>query len=436
MKRYRTSILLISVIFILIQLQPGNAQQPRNGPAMPIGIQPAVNQYSEQTTDSLIQSLMDQTNLDTLIHFVNILSGEDSVTINDSTYLLLSRNVLHPHNDLAADFIFLTLSRFGLITYNQIYSTTGRNVYGIKTGTEYPDQKFIICAHYDCSPAQPPAPGADDNASGTAAVLEAARILSQVVTPYTIIFALWDEEEIGHFGSTFFAQQVYQSGEDVHGVVNLEMFGWDSNDDGLIDIHTRPIANSIELANLVEYLENYYSLGLTPIIYNPGTTQSDHGSFWNYGYSALVFSDAFFGGDFNPFYQTSNDRIVHFNLDYFHNLSKLAVATIANLAIYNFPTQLENQEYTYITGFVLQQNYPNPFNPNTTIEFSLPNTEFVTLKIYNILGEEVATLVSEKFTAGKYKYEWDASRLASGVYLYRLEAGNNFIKTKKLILLK
>ena len=214
------------------------------------------------------------------------------------------------------------------------------------------------------------------------------------------------------------------------------MFGWDSNDDGLIDIHTRPIANSIELANLVEFLENHYGLGLTPIIYNPGTTASDHASFWNYGYSALVFSEAFFGGDFNPFYQTSNDRIVHFNLDYFHNLSKLAVATIANLAIYNFPTQLENQEYTYITGFVLQQNYPNPFNPNTTIEFSLPNTEFVTLKIYNILGEEVATLVSEKFTAGKYKYEWDASRLASGVYLYRLEAGNNFIKTKKLILLK
>ena len=434
MKRYRTSILLISVIFILIQLQPGNAQQPRNGPAMPIGIQPAVNQYSEQTTDSLIQSLMDQTNLDTLIHFVNILSGEDSVTINDSTYLLLSRNVLHPHNDLAADFIFLTLSRFGLITYNQIYSTTGRNVYGIKTGTEYPDQKFIICAHYDCSPAQPPAPGADDNASGTAAVLEAARILSQVVTPYTIIFALWDEEEIGHFGSTFFAQQAFQSGEDIHGVVNLEMFGWDSNDDGLIDIHTRPIANSIELANLVEYLENHYSLGLTPIIYNPGTTESDHGSFWNYDYSALVFSEAFFGGDFNPFYQTSNDIIVHFNLDYFHTLSKLAVATIAHLAFYAFLTHIENQEFIPISGFILKQNYPNPFNPTTSIEFSLPYTDFVTLKIYNILGEEVATLVSEKLAAGQYKYDWDASGLASGVYLYKLQT-ENFVEIKKMLLI-
>ncbi|MDW7679936.1 MAG: hypothetical protein SCK70_05190 [bacterium] len=85
---------------------------------MPIGDRTMLNQYAAQVTDSLIQTLINQTNLDTLKHFVNILSGEDSVTINDSTYLLLSRNVLHPHNDLAADFIFRTLNRFGLHTYN------------------------------------------------------------------------------------------------------------------------------------------------------------------------------------------------------------------------------------------------------------------------------------------------------------------------------
>ncbi|MHC4321629.1 MAG: T9SS type A sorting domain-containing protein, partial [Planctomycetota bacterium] len=85
--------------------------------------------------------------------------------------------------------------------------------------------------------------------------------------------------------------------------------------------------------------------------------------------------------------------------------------------------------------FELSQNYPNPFNPSTTIEFDLPKTSKVTLKIFNILGEEVATLVSDRLSAGSYSYEWDASNLASGVYLYRLEAGD-FVQTKKMILLR
>jgi len=86
--------------------------------------------------------------------------------------------------------------------------------------------------------------------------------------------------------------------------------------------------------------------------------------------------------------------------------------------------------------FTLKQNYPNPFNPTTTIEFSIPKAEFVNLKIYNLLGQEVATLVSEKLTPGNYKYNWDAGSLASGVYYYKLESSKGFVKTRKLILLK
>jgi hypothetical protein len=90
----------------------------------------------------------------------------------------------------------------------------------------------------------------------------------------------------------------------------------------------------------------------------------------------------------------------------------------------------------------LSQNYPNPFNPNTTIEFSLPKTNEVTLKIYNILGEDIATLVSDRLTAGIYTFDWDASNMAGGVYLYRLfvesltgEAGE-FVETRKMILMR
>jgi len=87
------------------------------------------------------------------------------------------------------------------------------------------------------------------------------------------------------------------------------------------------------------------------------------------------------------------------------------------------------QEYT------LSQNYPNPFNPTTTIEFIIPKTELVNLKIYNLLGQEVSTLVSENLTMGNYKYTWDAFGFASGVYIYKLEAGS-ITQTRKLILMK
>jgi hypothetical protein len=90
---------------------------------------------------------------------------------------------------------------------------------------------------------------------------------------------------------------------------------------------------------------------------------------------------------------------------------------------------------TVITGYALMQNYPNPFNPSTTISYQLPQNSFVTLKVYNILGNEVATLVNEQQTAGKYNFNFKANNLASGVYFYKLTAGN-FTSIKKLTLLK
>jgi len=83
----------------------------------------------------------------------------------------------------------------------------------------------------------------------------------------------------------------------------------------------------------------------------------------------------------------------------------------------------------------LRQNYPNPFNPSTTIRFSIPWSAEVSLKIFNLLGEEVATLVSGLKDAGTHTVQWDATGHPSGVYFYRLRAGE-FIETKKLILMR
>jgi hypothetical protein len=93
------------------------------------------------------------------------------------------------------------------------------------------------------------------------------------------------------------------------------------------------------------------------------------------------------------------------------------------------------QEKIIPKRFTLAQNYPNPFNPSTTIQFQIPNSSFVNLKVFDILGREVATLVNEEKPAGSYEVEFEASNLPSGVYLYKLQAGN-ITETKKMILLR
>ena len=85
--------------------------------------------------------------------------------------------------------------------------------------------------------------------------------------------------------------------------------------------------------------------------------------------------------------------------------------------------------------FVLHQNYPNPFNPSTTISYQLPTQSHVTLKVYDLLGREVTTLMSEVKQPGMYTVQFDGSGLASGVYFYRMEAGS-FTSVKKLLLLR
>jgi WD40 repeat protein len=88
-----------------------------------------------------------------------------------------------------------------------------------------------------------------------------------------------------------------------------------------------------------------------------------------------------------------------------------------------------------VSDFTLSQNYPNPFNPSTTIEFSIPQTRFVTLKIYNTLGDEMATLVAANFSAGRHQVVWNANDIAGGIYFYRLQAGG-LVQAQKLVVVK
>jgi len=145
---------------------------------------PFVDSISQLATDQKITLLLRQ------------LSGDTTVTISGNVKTISSRHYLSEHNHTAELFIYKKLQEYGYQPLIQHFSgSRGVNIVATKMGTKFPDQQYIICAHYDDMPSGSLAPGADDNASGIVAVLEAARILSTLDLAYTVKFALWDEEE-------------------------------------------------------------------------------------------------------------------------------------------------------------------------------------------------------------------------------------------------
>ena len=114
--------------------------------------------------------------------------------------------------------------------------------------------------------------------------------------------------------------------------------------------------------------------------------------------------------------------------------SSIVPGSMRAIAIYGTTVNVE-AETQLPTSYSLEQNYPNPFNPVTNVEFRIKNEGKVKLAVYDLLGREVAVLVNERKPVGRYEVTWDASRMASGIYCYRLMTGS-FVGVKKMILLK
>ena len=131
-------------------------------------------------------------------------------------------------------------------------------------------------------------------------------------------------------------------------------------------------------------------------------------------------------------YNTSSNRWAVFN----QNKSSIPPDAAFNIFVSNSITDVENNGQNELTKeYTLYQNYPNPFNPTTNIEFSLPKQSHVRIDVYNTIGQRVKSLVNGELSAGKHIVTFNASGLSSGVYLYRLQAGD-FIESRKLMLMK
>lgn len=289
------------------------------------------------TPDARIQAVLNQITTTDVSNIDGGLSGEWPVDVDGLPYTILTR---HSRTTIpierATQYAYEWFTRVGLSTsfhdYNLPGTGTRRNVVGEQYGAGQSDRIFLITAHLDSTSQTPStlAPGADDNASGSTAVLIAAELLSQLNFDCTLRYVLFTGEEQGLYGSEAYAAMAYANGDDIEAVLNLDMIAYDSDAFPIFELHTRPgNAADTAIANLFSDVVDAYNLDLMLEIEPSGIQASDHASFWGFGYPAILGIEDF--EDFTPFYHTTGDQLETLNLTYFTEAVKASVATFAHL---------------------------------------------------------------------------------------------------------
>lgn len=377
-----------------------------------------------QEYNQYVANIINAINQDTIVQELRKFSGEDPVIINGQETILEHR-VSNWGNNTSAEYLYEKLNSYGLNAEKQTYSMAGTNVLAIQEGSVYPDEYYMICGHYDAVDYY----AADDNATSSVTVLEAARIMSNLEFEYSIIYALWDEEEIGLIGSADWAAEAAANGDIIHGVINMDMIGYDTDGDMASEIHTTFDANSNVLSDYLVAVDNLYNTGIEPVIHNPGLPYSDHSSFWNNGYAAILIIEEYFGGDFNPHYHTENDRVSILNMDYFFENTKLAIGTLAQLA--TIDVNVGNEE-VLLNGISEFRIYPNPATNFSQLKLNLDNNQNVKINMLNSLGQEVLLIQDGLLVSGTHQIQIPLQTLETGIYILKVE-NENGIQTQKLI---
>ncbi len=289
-----------------------------------------------------IAALLPAVTADKLSTLIAKLSGEQPVIVPDGRVTLLTRytfsiGVTNARNYIHEYFRSLNLQVADVgWTYGR-YS--GSNVIADLPGVRNPNNIWLIGGHFDNTSQSPytRAPGADDNASGVAAMMLIADILRHYQFSDTIRFVAFSGEEQGMWGSKSYASRLNSAGAQVMGYIDLDMIGWDGNGDRVIELHSGTRANSVALANAFIDANVRYGTGLTAELKQGSASRfSDHSSFWDQGYPAFMAIENFFAdsraADRNPYYHNTGDLLSRVRLDYVARYTRAALATVAELA--------------------------------------------------------------------------------------------------------
>jgi photosystem II stability/assembly factor-like uncharacterized protein len=304
------------------------------------------------------------------------------------------------------------------------------NVEATITGVTRPNEVYVLCGHYDSISEDPwnRAPGAEDNASGVAALLEAAAALVGYRFDGTIKLVAFSGEEEGLLGSRAYVREEYGAGADIRAALNMDMISY--LDEPVYDVEVRYNALSEELLARYREAARLYVPAYEIYAVTEGRGGSDHEPFWEYGYPALL-SIEYGGVEFYPWYHTTDDLPEHLTAEYGATVTRVNLAAAACFA------GLREGPAPTSEGVIA---YPNPARPSAghdRIRFAnLSPGSYV--RIYDLAGEEVAR--GPAVGSGGY-YEWTLSTsggdaAASGVYVFVVEDTGGARTTGKVAVIR
>lgn len=301
------------------------------------------------------------------------------------------------------------------------YGNCSDNVIATLPGTLYPDEYIVVGAHYDSYSFYGDAPGADDNASGTAAVLELARILSQYQWDRSIVFCAFSGEEVGLLGSEYYASQAQSQGMNILGYFNFDMIGYRH---GLDPIHTDMIAppSALELVNFYKDVVAIYLPDFD--VYNAQLSggDSDHTSFNNNGYMGIFpFEDV---PNYSPYIHTPQDLIgpsVN-SPEMAATFIQANLASVATLSVPYDPVGI-NEERGHEMSMAI---YPNPATDKLSV--LLTGTKEAVISIFSATGHEVLQTVASSGSV------LNVSSLAAGVYAVSASSGDRTVISRLVII--
>ena len=296
---------------------------------------------TQLAADARIQEMINRITPASIQTQIGNLSGTATVSIGGEPYTIRTRNSYQTGPiQKATQYALEYLQDRGLGASYDDYSLNGynwRNVVATQTGAVHPENIYVICGHLDDMPGGATAPGADDNASGSAAVLLAANALRDTIFQNTIQYVLFTGEEQGLYGSYYYVQKTKNNGKTILGALNFDMIAYDKNADGHLELHCGTISASGAMGDLFINTVSTYALPLSPAKFTFGSaTASDHARFWNAGVPALLgIEDT--NSEFNPNYHTTADTLANCNLSFATGFVQAAVGTLARLAQIDTP---------------------------------------------------------------------------------------------------
>ncbi len=376
--------------------------------------------------DTLIQQMVDSVLYDTIITGVRRLQDFRTRYSSTDSAWACANWLMNKFNAYGYDSVFLD-------TFSGSYAPS---VIAIKYGMVYSPQNYVVgCGHFDCASETPliVAPGADDNASGTAYVMELARVLRNYLFEYTIHLIAFCGEEQGLLGSEHYAQQAYLRNDTIIGAVNMDMFAYTTpNRDTLTIINDISYIDNLWLAEMFSACADSYTT-LTKRVWTGLRPYSDHASFGLYGYYAVHGRENL--NVSNPYYHTTGDSIGGgYNADTmcFEGI-KAALATVATLAIpYGQTGREENDQVESVNRLRLEIFPTVQTQGMIKIVGHIPLSGRATFNFYDAVGRTVVKCKKTIAKPGSYSFTLD-NDLNTGVYFVVLKAGGMSVQKKFII---